>query len=201
MMGCHYGGMTENNSPEAVPVRFSTVTITLHWMIVLVVLSETLIGVGILHFWPNTAVKIEPLTAHLILGFALLALVTAQIVVRFVSKRPQPASSGSRFLDLVAKLTHALLYLLTLLVAASGVLVAVRSHTLGLLVGQPVSTPMEFEPFVHAAIFALFGMLVGLHVLGAFYHQFVLKDRLWSRMGYGRPRHLEDDAAPADRSA
>jgi cytochrome b561 len=178
--------MKKQSNIRQAPIRHSPLIVTLHWLIALIILSEALIGVGILHFWPNTAVKVAPLTLHMVLGISLLALILAQIIVRFATPRPLPAETGSPFLDFIAKATHGLLYVFTLLMGGSGILLALQSHVLRLVVGGRVLLPMGFEPFVHAAVFVLFGMLVGLHVLGALFHQFILKDRLLSRMGYAR---------------
>lgn len=166
--------------------RHNPITVTLHWLIALFILAEALIGVGVLHFWPNTAVKVQPLAIHMILGIVLLVLMVMQIGVRLFSRRPPRATAGNPFLDFIARATHGFLYVFTLLMAGSGILLALQSHVFQLVVGGSVLLPMGFEPFVHAAIFVVFGLLVGLHVLGALYHQFVLKDRLFARMGYGR---------------
>ncbi len=183
--------MNKKSSVRRNAPRHNPFTVTLHWLIALIVLSETLIGVGLLHFLPNTAAKVAPLALHMILGIVLVVLVVLLIVSRFSASRPAQAGTGSSFLDSVARATHGLLYLFTLLAGASGLLLALKSHVLRLVVGEPVSLPMGFAPVVHAAIFVIFGMLVGLHVLGALYHQFVLKDRLLSRMGYGRSSTIE----------
>lgn len=181
--------MKELSMAATRPQRHNPLTVTLHWLIALIILSEALIGVGILHFWPNTVVKVAPLTLHMILGIALLILMIIQIIVRFVAPRPTPATSGSAFLDFIAKATHGLLYVFTLLMGGSGILLAVQSHVFRLVVAKSVKLPMAFEPFLHATIFVLFGLLVSLHVLGALYHQFVLKDNLFARMGYSiRPQ-------------
>jgi cytochrome b561 len=164
--------------------RHHPITVTLHWLIALIILTEALIGVGILHFWPNTAMKVNPLTIHMVLGIAMLLLMLIQIIVRFTTPRPIPATAKNPFLDFVARATHALLYVFTILMGGSGILLALKSNVLQLVVGGKVLLPMAFEPFIHAAVFVMFGLLVGLHVLGALYHQFVLKDRLFARMGY-----------------
>jgi cytochrome b561 len=39
---------------------------------------------------------------------------------------------------------------------------------------------------VHGAVATLLLILIGVHVAGAGYHQVVLKDRLLSRMGFGK---------------
>lgn len=178
--------------------RHNPLTVTLHWTIALIILTEALIGVGVLHFWPNTAVKVKPLTIHMILGITLLVLMVIQIVVRLVTPRPERASAGNPFLDLIARMTHGLLYVFTLLMGGSGILLAVNSHVLRLVVGGKVLLPMGFEPFIHASIFILFGLLVGLHVLGALYHQFVLKDNLFGRMGYGPASRRSSDLSSVE---
>ncbi|HUX14433.1 MAG TPA: cytochrome b/b6 domain-containing protein [Spirochaetia bacterium] len=175
------------------PIRHNPFTVTLHWLTALIVLAETLIGVGLLHFLPNNAGKVVPLTVHMILGIGLVVTVLLQLLSRSSTPRPTPSATGNSFLDFVAKVTHALLYLFALLAGGSGVLLALQAHVLRLVIGKPISLPMGFEPFVHAAIFVVFGMLVGLHVLGAVYHQFILKDSLLSRMGYSRTSTVEQD--------
>lgn len=40
--------------------------------------------------------------------------------------------------------------------------------------------------WVHGAVATLLLILIGVHVAGAGYHQVVLKDRLLSRMGFGK---------------
>ncbi len=149
-----------------------------------------MIGVGALHFWPNTSVKVLPLTLHMAFGISLLVLMTLQVVLRLTVRRPDPATTGSPFLDFIKKATHALLYVFTFLMGGSGALLAVHSHVLQLVVGGRVLLPMVFDPFLHAAIFAIFGLLCALHVLAALFHQFVLKDGLFGRMGY--PRRAAD---------
>ncbi len=178
--------MSRESLSDRAAVRHHPVIVTLHWLIALLIASEAAIGVGILHFWPDTSIKIPPLTLHMVLGISLLVLMTLQIVLRFTLARPAPATTGSPLLDLVAKATHTLLYVFTFLMAGSGILLAVQSHVLQLVVGGRVLFHMVFKLFLHAAIFAAFGLLCTLHVLAALFHQFVLKDRLFARMGYER---------------
>lgn len=168
--------------------RHHPLIVTLHWLIVLIVLAEALIGVGILHFWPNTEVKIAPLRVHMVLGLTLLALVIVQIVARLSTTGVRRATAGNEFLDFVGKATHGLLYAFTLLMAGSGILLAAQSKVLPVIAAGSVTLPMSFEPFLHAVIFVMFGMLVALHVTAAFYHQVILKDELLKRMWYSRRR-------------
>ncbi|HUX22883.1 MAG TPA: cytochrome b/b6 domain-containing protein, partial [Spirochaetia bacterium] len=107
--------MNKQTSSQPDSPRHNPLTVTLHWLIALIILSEALIGVGILHFWPNTAMKVQPLTIHMVLGIAMLVLMLIQIIVRFTTPRPIPTNGKTPLLDFVAKATHALLYVFTLL--------------------------------------------------------------------------------------
>lgn len=180
----------------AAPARHHPLIVTLHWLIAALIVTEALIGVGILHFWPNTAIKVAPLKLHMILGLSMLSLMTVQIVARFLLPHPAPARTGSAFLDFIGKATHALLYLFTFLMGGTGILLAVQSHVLQLIFGGSTRFPMVFNLFTHAAVFILFGMLCSLHVAGALFHQFVLKDRLFARMGYSKTREAEVPVRP-----
>jgi len=177
---------TQVFSRSEVQTRYSPLIVTLHWLVALLVLLEAFIGVGFLHFLPNTAIKITPLSVHMFLGLAMLVLTVVRIFARALTPAPPMTSAGHPLLDLLGGITHFLLYVFTVLAALTGVLLAINSHVLGLMVGGQVSSPMYFAPFQHAAVFVLFGLLVGLHVIASFYHQFVRRDRIFSRIWYGR---------------
>lgn len=164
--------------------RHNPMLVTLHWLIALLILTETIIGVGFLHEMPNTAAKVAPLGIHLILGLMLLALMIVRLVIRVVSPKPHRAKTGTPILDVIGAANHIMLYVMTFLVAATGILLANHSHVLQLVVGGSVQLPMQFAPFLHAAIFVLFGLIIALHVAAALFHQFILRDRLFARMWY-----------------
>lgn len=186
---------------EKGPRRYHPLLVSIHWLIALIVLSQALVGVGILHFWPNTAVKVTPLALHMVFGITMLVLMLIMMVLRFFLPRPPSPNAENSFLRFVSKATHLLLYLFTLLMGGTGILLAAQSHVLQLVVGERVSFPMYFAPFLHAAVFVMFGLLAGLHVLGALYHQFVLRDGPFSRMGYAaraaEGRRIETVRRPA----
>lgn len=180
----------------AAPARHHPLIVTLHWLIALLIVTEALIGMGILHFWPNTAIKVAPLKLHMILGISMLALMTIQVIARFLLPHPAPARTGSAFLDFIGKATHALLYVFTFLMGGTGILLAVQSHVLQLIFGGGTRFPMVFNLFTHAAVFVLFGLLCSFHVAGALFHQFVLRDRLFARMGYAKVQATEESIRP-----
>lgn len=193
--------MEQHLSRSAAPKRYHPLMVLLHWLLALLIVVQAAIGVGVLHFWPNSAVKIAPLTLHMILGLAMLVLLLIQLVAHFVFPRPAPPASSNAFLRFIAKATHALLYLFALLMGASGILLALQSHVLQLVVGGKVGLPMYFNLFLHAAVFVMFGMICAFHVVAALYHQFILRDRLLSRMGFARETSKERPLGTLGRPA
>ena len=91
---------------------------------------------------------------------------------------------------LAAKGVHGLLYVAILGLAGSGIAMIVLSGAGEILFGSasgPLPDFWDFAPrYGHAAMAWLMGALLVLHVGAALYHQFVLKDRLLSRMGVGK---------------
>lgn len=167
------------------PVRYSPLIVTLHWLMALLIFLEAFTGVIFLHFLPNTSIKIVPLIVHMALGVVMVVLMIVRVFARVVTPSPVHLTAGHWFLDLIGRFTHFLLYLFTVLTAVTGILLAVQSRVLQLMIGQPVQLPMQFASlFMHAAVFVLFGLIVGLHVLASLYHQFVRNDNIFSRVWY-----------------
>lgn len=106
--------------------------------------------------------------AHLIAGVAILALVVWRLALR--RNTPQPPK-GSGLLDRLAQAVHWLLYAVVVVIALTG-----------LVAWFGASRPLgEFHEVLTNVLLAL----IGLHMVGALYHQFVLKDRLMERMRPG----------------
>ncbi len=105
---------------------------------------------------------------HRLVGIAILILALARIVLRLRRGAPALPPGGHPLLSLAAKVTHLALYALMIAIPASGMaawLGASRD------IGE-----------VHETLFGLLFVLVGLHVVAALFHQFVLKDGLMQRM-------------------
>ncbi|MFZ1725121.1 MAG: cytochrome b/b6 domain-containing protein [Albidovulum sp.] len=105
---------------------------------------------------------------HLWVGVAILLLALARVLIRRRRGVPALPVGGHPLADLAAKLTHLGLYLLMFLIPVSGLTAWFGG----------VETAGE----VHEIIFNLLVALVGLHVAGAVFHQFVLRDGLMDRM-------------------
>ncbi len=151
---------------------YSRTQILLHWAVFLLVVPQFLLHDAISSAWNSftegTVAPFDPLVAgHVISGGLILLLVVWRIVLR----RNGAAPAGSGPLDMLAKATHGLLYLVLILMPISGSMAWFGG--------------VEFSAAVHGLLrFALIA-LVGLHVVGALYHQFVLRDTVMTRMTKG----------------
>jgi len=126
-----------------------------------------------------------------------------RFIVRMRTSRPAAATTGHPLLDRIAPISHYGSYVLVLLIVGTGFATAIPAG-LGEIVfgpsGAPLPPTLMIYPTFVAHVFSatlLVGFIV-LHVLGAFYHQFVRNDGLFRRMFFGR--QVSDPSAP-DRVA
>jgi cytochrome b561 len=161
------------------PERYNPAMVVLHWLTVLL-----LLGAGLLSEDEGGR---APINIHMILGAALLGVMVIRLILRFTFPRPPKAGTGSEFLDKLGELVHMGLYFFAFLILAFGGLIAVQRNLIGYLVGT--------GPVVRGEIGFLYGaghqlgwigvlVLLFLHVAGALYHQFIIKDNLLKRMWF-----------------
>lgn len=128
---------------------------------------------------------------HWLLAALMGALMAVRLVVRLGTRRPAPAATGSPLLDRLARAMHYTLYGVVVLMAASGIGLALQAGLPDIVFrGSGAPLPESFASFrphaVHGFLAWLLVVLVGLHVAAAGFHQLVLHDRLLSRMGIAR---------------
>lgn len=158
-------------TPE--PKGYSAVQIGLHWLVAVLILLQFVLHDSISAAWRairrGQEAGFDPLVAqHVLGGIAIFALVVWRIALRRRRGVPPLPKEESPALQLVAKATHAGLYLMMLALPISGaaawfggVGAAAEAHEVGK---------------------AILLLLVALHVVGALYHQFVLRDGIMQRM-------------------
>lgn len=174
------------------PNRYHPLLVTLHWLLALMILFALGMGMFSLKEIANSSPdKIFALRGHMIAGVLILALTLARLAVRLATQRPAPATTGNPFLDRIATITHYALYLLVILMGASGIAMSVQAGLPAIVFGDSgAALPETFAIYtprlVHGLIAKLLLALAALHMLAALYHHFVLKDGLLSRMGFGR---------------
>lgn len=162
-----------------------------HWFIVGLLVVQYLVG----WLMPDIHRGQQPgagMTFHISLGISILVL----IVVRFVWRLTHPVAPESTLLSwqrLSSELVHWMLYILVLAATLSGWLFAsFRGWTvsyfylfrLPMLAGENAAAGKAIDGLHQVAEWALL-ILIGLHILAAFVHLFIYRDRVMQRMLLG----------------
>ena len=174
---------------RAVASRHHPVLVALHWLVAAMILGLLGIGYFVLASMPNTDPrKLDILVWHMSGGMAVMALMIVRVIVRARSARPGPAAAGAPIFDRLAGLAHLGLYLVVFSMIVSGWLTGYLIS--GAFAGQGQTLPARFSDLptfqVHAALAVVLTLLIAVHVAAALFHQFVLRDGLFQRIGFGR---------------
>lgn len=180
--------------------RYHPLQVSLHWLVVILIFATFLLG-KYMSGLPNESGKIFSLGVHMALGFIIILVMAARLIARFRLPKPAPVTAGNAFFDWIGKAVHYALYVLVLLMAVSGISLSLQSGLTPIVFGgSGTPLPTDFYAFtarmLHGVIAPALLILIGLHVGAALYHQFVLKDNLLSRMGYGKSERKEPADAP-----
>lgn len=154
------------------PKGYTRLQIALHWIAALLIVQQYLFKDAISAAWEAATKGLESAFNPLVLAHVAgggLVLLFALWRLSIKARRGAPAMVGDGAMQrALAKLVHVGLYALMILMPVSGsvawfggVEVAAQGHNI-----------------LKIALLAF----VALHVVGALYHQFVLKDRLINRM-------------------
>ena len=156
-------------------VKYHRIQIALHWLIFLLFAFNYIVSDGM-----GQALRTklgggapEGLVAalHPPIGIAVLVLTLIRIIARLWLGAPELPKGNNPLMDKAAHWAHLALYLLMLLIPASGIAAW----------GVGIRAAGE----VHEVVVNLTMLLVVVHAAAALFHQFVLKDNLMMRM---RPR-------------
>ena len=163
--------------------RYSKTLIILHWAMALLILAAWFTAEG------GRQVRLNPSLLHFSHGLAVLLLVLPRLIARWWGSQPRIEDPQSPWLNLAAKIGHAVLYLfmiglpLTGWYAASRLGVPVAFFGLSL---PAIAPAVQGSPGLIAEIHETGGtiilVLAGLHTLIALWHQFVLRDGPMRRM-------------------
>ena len=173
------------------PSKYNNIQVALHWAVALLVLFMLVMGTFVLAHTPNSdPSKLAGLRGHMIFGSVILLLTLLRLVWRRMSVQPDHAETGNALLDKLGVAAHFGLNLLTLLVAASGIGIALQAGLPGIVFTGEGSLPSDFWAYppriAHGILTKLLAALIVLHVAGALYHQFIIKDRLFARIWFGK---------------
>ena len=159
------------------PNRYNSIAVVLHWLTVILILGAGLLSEG---------GGRSPINAHMILGSLLLVTMIVRLIIRLVSQRPARASTGNEFLDKLGEWVHIGLYVFAFYILTLGALIASQRNLIGYVLGTGSATRLKygFLGSLHQlGWIAILGLLL-LHIGGALYHQFIIKDNLLKRMWF-----------------
>lgn len=175
---------------KSTPTRYGAVPIAIHWITALALIGLLISGFRAADMMDDVA-KAAILRIHTAVGLAVLALTVARIVwwIAFDRKPAHPAGQP-RGQQIATAAVHGLLYVALLLMAGSGVAMMALSGAGDIVWGGAAGPLPDFRQFAPRAghglgAFVLIALTLG-HVAAALYHQFILRDRLFARMGLGR---------------
>lgn len=155
------------------PKGYSLGQIRLHWIVALVLVPQFIlhdtIKAAFIAIGKGEAFSYSPLLiGHIVGGIVILLLMVWRLALRSQLGAPLPPADEPAPLQAVGKAVHLALYAILLLMPLSG-LAAWFGHA---------AAAAQFHNLMKLPLL----VLVGLHVLGALYHQFVLKNGLIERM-------------------
>ena len=172
-------------SLKSTSTRYGSVAIAIHWMSAIGVVLAFVAGLVMAN---SQSVAVPLLVAHIALGLSVFVLTLLRIMWWVVAdKRPPLPADQPRWQHLAARTVHALLYLILLLMATSGITTIVLSGAIPAIAsGAPLPNFDELIPRVaHGVMSRLLLVLLAGHIGAALYHQVIRKDRLLARMGVG----------------
>jgi cytochrome b561 len=169
--------------------RYGVVAQLLHWLILLLVMSQIYLAVAAFRS-TDPVREAELLDIHRPLGLTILILMLARLVWRVLNLQPKPADNLSGLQRGLARATHWTLYGLLLLIPLTGWLKAgaesISVSYFGLFTVPGLTGPDEALRqslrVVHLYLNTALLLLVPIHVLAALWHHFWRRDDTLRRM-------------------
>lgn len=179
---------TRKRPPVARERSYDPITRTLHWLVFALLAVQFVIGWTMPDIHKDTPQE-GLVDWHLSVGVALMLLVVGRILWRWTHRLPL-ATTMKPWERRIATVTHDLLYLLLLVIPVLGWAAAgyfgYTVHLFGMFTLPALADgTMEWAHEmgdVHAVLTNVLIGVVGLHVLGALYHNLILRDRVMQRM-------------------
>jgi cytochrome b561 len=178
------------------PNAYNDVAKGLHWLIVVLLVVQFAVAWTMPDVGKDTK-PVDLIAWHMSIGAFILLLMIVRLVWRAISAVPPPPVDLPASLRLLSRATHFLLYGILIVLPLLGWINAnSRGWTVKLfgVIPLPGLVPSGSNwghemGDVHMTMAIVLLALAGLHVVGALYHQVILKDGLMMRMlpRLGRP--------------
>lgn len=169
--------------------KFGWPTIGFHWVIAIGMIALIVFGLYIEDL-PRSPEKGELIGIHKSFGLIIFFLAVSRIFWRIKNKFPKPITKMPNWQEKLAKITHWVLIIGTVLMPISGVFMSVGGgHPVGIFGLNLISGSenkiewlSELGHIMHGLGGKLLILFIVLHFVGAIKHQFFDKDRTLSRM-------------------
>ncbi len=169
--------------------KFGIVTKFLHWSLALLFLGQ-FVWLYESGLYPNSdPAHLKYILLHKSFGVLILGVVLTMLLWRIINTRPTWPNTMPLREQVLAKLTHRLIYLVMILMPVSGYLMSCYAGygvkffgmALPVLVGKDEGLGQFFFD-MHERLAYLILILVSLHTLGALKHHFIDKNDILRRM-------------------
>ena len=157
---------------KTTPTGYSRLQIALHWLVFALIAQQYLFKDAMSAAWDRVTdglkAGFDPLVLPHVAGGALVLIFALWRLALRARRGVPPAIEASKVQGILAKLTHVGLYWLMILMPVSGAVAWFGG--------------VEAAAAGHNVLKIALLVLVALHVVGALYHQFVLRDGTLARM-------------------
>ena len=178
------------------------VTRAIHWIMAALILYQLGMGIWMTNFVDDLLVRFDLTQTHKSWGFVIFALALVRLVWRLANRAAPDLPAGTpRWQEHAAQVSHAMLYLLMLVLPLSGWAMSAASPTQDLLGIQNtvfgwfsmpdpwvpgVKSVEEAAQTIHFVGGLLLAALLAIHAGAALKHHFVDRDRVLAGMAFGR---------------
>ena len=166
--------------------HYDRTTVFFHWATALLVVLQWF-GAQAIDLFPKGPLRVDARSVHITVGVTLAALLAARMFWRATGGRRLPLADQG-LLNVVAKGTHWLLYVLLVSMVLAGLFLTwTRGDSLYNLVSIPAYDPgnhalAEQVQDIHGTIGWLILALAGLHATAALVHRYLWHDGVLARM-------------------
>ncbi|MBI5658435.1 MAG: cytochrome b/b6 domain-containing protein [Nitrosomonadales bacterium] len=174
-------------SDEVIMTPYSRRIVIIHWLTVALLVVVWYLGDSLAGARGEKSATLAGYYAHVLAGGAVLVLTLLRWTFRNVDGVPPPA--GNSLVDMMARGVHYGLYILLVLLSATGLMTALTSgvgpallKANASLLPEKYTGPATVPHIAHEILMDVLIVVVIVHVLGAITHQFILKDGLMGRM-------------------